>query len=56
MKVSRAIGTNSRIASEFLYACPGFGVICFKKDILNQVYLAEIMNNMKKQTFLKGSQ
>ena len=40
-EVSRAIGTDSRIGSKFLDAGPGFGGSCFKKDILNLVYLAE---------------
>ena len=40
-EVSRAIGTDSRIGSEFLDSGPGFGGSCFKKDILNLVYLAE---------------
>ena len=40
-EVSRAIGADSRIGSKFLDAGPGFGGSCFKKDILNLVYLAE---------------
>ena len=40
-EVSRAIGTDSRIGSKFLDSGPGFGGSCFKKDILNLVYLAE---------------
>ena len=40
-EVSRAIGSDSRIGSEFLNCGPGFGGSCFKKDILNLVYLAE---------------
>ncbi len=39
-EVSRAIGTDSRIGSKFLDSGPGFGGSCFKKDILNLVYLA----------------
>ena len=39
-EVSRAIGTDSRIGSKFLASGPGFGGSCFKKDILNLVYLA----------------
>ena len=38
-EVSRAIGTDSRIGSKFLSSGPGFGGSCFKKDILNLVYL-----------------
>ena len=40
-EVSRAIGKDSRIGSKFLDSGPGFGGSCFKKDILNLVYLAE---------------
>ncbi len=40
-EVSRAIGTDSRIGSKFLNSGPGFGGSCFKKDILNIVYLSE---------------
>ncbi|KGG13048.1 MULTISPECIES: nucleotide sugar dehydrogenase [Prochlorococcus] len=39
-EVARAIGTDSRIGSKFLDAGPGFGGSCFKKDILNLVYLS----------------
>ncbi len=39
--VSRAIGTDSRIGAKFLKASVGFGGSCFKKDILNLVYLCE---------------
>ena len=39
-EVSNAIGFDSRIGSKFLSAGPGFGGSCFKKDILNLVYLS----------------
>jgi len=39
--VSHAIGTDSRIGPKFLKASIGFGGSCFKKDILNLVYLCE---------------
>ena len=39
-EVSRAIGSDSRIGSKFLEPGPGFGGSCFKKDILNLVYLS----------------
>ncbi len=39
-EVARAIGSDSRIGSKFLDASPGFGGSCFKKDILNLVYLS----------------
>ena len=37
--VSLAIGTDKRIGKDFLNAGPGFGGSCFKKDILNLVYI-----------------
>lgn len=39
-EISKAIGMDSRIGPEFLEASVGFGGSCFKKDILNLVYLA----------------
>lgn len=42
-EVSRVIGADSRIGSKFLKAGPGFGGSCFKKDVLNLVYLCESM-------------
>ncbi len=38
-EVKLAIGTDHRIGSEFISPGPGFGGSCFKKDILNLVYL-----------------
>ena len=38
-EVSLAIGTDKRIGSKFLNSGPGFGGSCFKKDILNLVYI-----------------
>lgn len=38
-EVSRAIGMDSRIGPKFLNASIGFGGSCFRKDILNLVYL-----------------
>jgi UDPglucose 6-dehydrogenase len=40
-EVSRAVGMDSRIGSKFLSASVGFGGSCFKKDILNLVYLCQ---------------
>lgn len=40
-EVARAVGTDSRIGSKFLKAGIGFGGSCFKKDILNLVYLCQ---------------
>lgn len=40
-EVSRNIGLDSRIGSKFLKASVGFGGSCFKKDILNLVYICK---------------
>jgi UDPglucose 6-dehydrogenase len=40
-EVAHAIGTDSRIGAKFLKAGVGFGGSCFRKDILNLVYIAE---------------
>jgi UDPglucose 6-dehydrogenase len=40
-EVARAVGMDSRVGSRFLNASVGFGGSCFKKDILNLVYICE---------------
>jgi len=40
-EVALAIGMDSRIGPRFLKASVGFGGSCFKKDILNLVYICE---------------
>ena len=40
-EVARAMGMDARIGPKFLKAGPGFGGSCFKKDILNLVYICE---------------
>jgi UDPglucose 6-dehydrogenase len=40
-EVARAVGCDSRIGKKFLNAGIGFGGSCFRKDILNLVYLCE---------------
>ena len=40
-EVARAIGMDARIGPRFLNASVGFGGSCFKKDILNLVYICE---------------
>ncbi len=40
-EVAYAIGMDSRIGPKFLKASVGFGGSCFKKDILNLVYICE---------------
>jgi UDPglucose 6-dehydrogenase len=41
LEVARAVGMDSRIGSRFLNASVGFGGSCFKKDILNLVYICQ---------------
>jgi len=40
-EVAYAVGTDSRIGNKFLKASIGFGGSCFKKDILNLVYICQ---------------
>ncbi len=40
-EVAYAVGTDARIGNRFLNASVGFGGSCFKKDILNLVYICE---------------
>ena len=40
-EVSKAIGKDARIGNKFLKSSVGFGGSCFKKDILNLVYICE---------------
>ncbi len=40
-EVAYAIGKDSRIGSKFLKSSLGFGGSCFKKDILNLVYISQ---------------
>ena len=43
-EVSFAVGKDSRIGPKFLNSSIGFGGSCFKKDILNLVYIAKTYN------------
>ena len=43
-EISRAIGMDTRIGPKFLESSVGFGGSCFKKDILNLVYIARFYN------------
>jgi UDPglucose 6-dehydrogenase len=43
-EVAHAVGMDTRIGAKFLKAGVGFGGSCFKKDILNLVYLCETYN------------
>ncbi|MED5354440.1 MAG: nucleotide sugar dehydrogenase [Bacteroidota bacterium] len=40
-EVSMAVGMDTRIGTDFLKSSIGFGGSCFKKDILNLVYIAK---------------
>ena len=40
-EVALAVGADRRIGQYFLNAGPGFGGSCFKKDILNLIYICE---------------
>ncbi len=53
-EVARAIGTDSRIGEKFLNSGPGFGGSCFKKDILNLVYLANYFGLPEVGKFWEG--
>jgi len=68
-EVAKAIGMDNRIGSRFLNASVGFGGSCFKKDILNLVYICEsygltevasywenvvLMNEYQKKRFVKN--
>jgi len=46
-EVSKAVGMDKRIGSEFLQASVGFGGSCFQKDILNLVYIAKSLGLIK---------
>ncbi len=43
-EIAYAVGSDSRIGSRFLQTGVGFGGSCFKKDILNLVYIARSYN------------
>ena len=53
-EVSRAIGSDNRIGASFLESGPGFGGSCFKKDILNLVYLANHFGLPEVANFWEG--
>ena len=41
VEVVEAIGSDKRIGKDFLLSGPGFGGSCFKKDLLNLIYIAK---------------
>ncbi|KKL95883.1 hypothetical protein LCGC14_1850130, partial [marine sediment metagenome] len=54
VEVSKAVGMDHRIGDRFLNASVGFGGSCFKKDILNLVYLCQNYGLHEVADFLKG--
>ena len=53
-EVSNAIGRDSRIGNKFLKAGPGFGGSCFKKDILNLIYLCKFYGLQEVADYWEG--
>ncbi len=53
-EISRAIGADSRIGDKFLNASIGFGGSCFKKDILNLVYICESLGLNEVASYWEG--
>jgi UDPglucose 6-dehydrogenase len=43
-EIAYTVSRDSRIGHKFLQAGLGFGGSCFKKDILNLVYMANTLN------------
>jgi UDPglucose 6-dehydrogenase len=53
-EVARAVGMDSRLGSRFLNASIGFGGSCFKKDILNLVYLCRYYGLIEVADYWQG--
>lgn len=53
-EVARAVGMDSRIGPDFLKASVGFGGSCFKKDILNLVYMLKYYGLEKESNYWKS--
>ena len=53
-EVARVMGADRRIGPKFLKAGPGFGGSCFKKDVLNLVYLCESYGLARAAAYWKG--
>lgn len=53
-EISLAIGADSRIGDKFLNASIGFGGSCFKKDILNLVYICESLGLNEVASYWEG--
>ena len=53
-EVALAVGTDSRIGEKFLKSGPGFGGSCFKKDILNLVYICKSLGLFEVAAYWEG--
>lgn len=53
-EVARAVGSDSRIGSKFMKSSIGFGGSCFKKDLLNLVYLCEHFHLKEVANYWRG--
>ena len=53
-EVATAIGMDSRIGPKFLKSGPGFGGSCFKKDILNLIYISNYYGLDKVSNYWEG--
>ena len=53
-EVAKAIGMDSRLGSKFLKSGPGFGGSCFKKDILNLVYICNFYGLKEVANYWEG--
>jgi len=53
-EVARATGMDSRLGNKFLNSSVGWGGSCFKKDILNLVYLCRNYNLSKEADYWEG--
>ena len=53
-EVARAVGMDSRVGDKFLNASIGFGGSCFKKDILNLVYLCRYYDLQEVARYWEG--
>lgn len=53
-EISKAIGADNRIGNKFLNASIGFGGSCFKKDILNLVYICESLGLTEVAAYWEG--
>ncbi len=53
-EVAHAVGMDSRLGNKFLNASVGFGGSCFKKDILNLVYLCRYYGLEKVAAYWQG--